>query len=208
MKNMKKKILIADDHYIVQAGTGFLIEQKLSYPNTVDFADSFTEVQEKISNEQYDLLILDIDMPDSIFKAMIKTIKNIQPNLKILIFSGYNEEIGIQYILEGADGYIKKTSNEPELINAITLIFTQGYYYPEAVMYKIMNHPQSINPIEKLSKREHEIFELLVKGNGNLEICTILNIKMSTISTYKKNIFDKLNVKTVIDLVRIYDNLH
>lgn len=206
---MKKKILIADDHYIIRIGISYMLEQKFSYPCIVDFADSFTEAREKVAVEHYDLLILDIDMPDTIHKAMIKQFKNIQNDLKILIFSAYNAEVGIQYINEGADGYIKKDSEEEEVLRAVSSIFEAGYYYPQVVTNMIVaRSTRKENSIEQLSEREFQVFKLLAEGNGNLEISNLLDIKMSTVSTYKKIIFEKLKVKTVVDLVRINDGLH
>lgn len=206
---MKKKILITDDHYVIRVGISFMLEQKFCYPCITDFADNFTETLEKLSREHYDLLILDIDMPDTIHKAMIQKLKSIQKDLKILIFSAYNAQVGIQYINEGADGYIKKDSGEEEILRAISLLFEVGYYYPETIMNMIIRCPEKKNdPTEMLSERELQIFKLLVEGNGNIEIANLLDIKMSTVSTHKKNILEKLNVKTVVDLVRINDELH
>ena len=205
---MKKNILIADDHYVVRTGTGLLLEAKLKYPCTADFAESYTDAKDKISKKQYDLVILDIDMPDSIFKAMIKELRDIQNDLKILIFSAYDEKITLQYIDDGAAGYINKNSNEHEILDAVSSILEKGYYYSQQIMNEILNRTKNINPIDKLSQRELEVFKLLVEGNGNVEISSILGIRMTTISTYKKKIFEKLKAKTIVDLIRINNDLH
>lgn len=207
---MKKKILITDDHYVVRMGTGFILESKLNYPCSVDFADCYTDARNKVSQEEYDLLILDIDMPDSIFQAMVKELKSVsvQKNLKIAIFSVHDADVVIRYIQEGADGYINKNSGESEILNAVNCILDTGYYYSQQIMNKILNLSKNNNPLEKLSEREFQVFKLLAEGNGNIEISNILNLQMSTISTYKKKIFEKLKVKTVVDLVRIYDEMN
>jgi DNA-binding NarL/FixJ family response regulator len=75
------------------------------------------------------------------------------------------------------------------------------------MMKKLVTHSTDVHSVERLSKREFQILKLLAEGNGNIEISNSLNLKMSTISTYKK-IFEKLKVKNVVDLVRIYDDLH
>ena len=207
---MKKKILIADDHQIVRLGVAFILEQKLSCPSVISFAESFAETKEKISMNHYDLLILDIDMPDTIYKAMIKILKDLQSDLKILIFSGYSEDIAIQYIDEGANGYVKKDSVDEEILGAISSLFEKGYYYSKNIMDMIISRSQknNINPIERLSEREFQVFKLFAEGNGNIEIANLLDIKMPTVSTYKKNIFEKLNIKTIVELIRINDSLH
>lgn len=203
-----KRILIADDHYIVRTGTALLLESKLQYPCEIDFAENYIETKEKISKKQYDLVILDIDMPDSIFKAMVKELKKKQAQLKIMIFSIYDESVGIQYIEEGAEGFLNKGASELEILRGITAIFEEGYYYPSKMVSKLLAHSKDTHTVEKLSKREFQIFKLLAEGNGNIEISNILDLRMSTISTYKKKIFEKLQVKNVVDLVRIYDDMH
>lgn len=203
-----KNILIADGHYVVRTGTALLLETKLKYPCKIDFAENYTETKEKVSKEIYDLLILDIDIPQSIFKAMIKELKKKQKLLKILIFSTYDEHIGIQYIEEGAAGYLYKGASEQEILEGVSSIFDEGYYYTLDMMKKLVNHSNEIKSVERLSKREFQIFKLLAEGQGNIEISNNLDLKMSTISTYKKKIFEKLQVKNVVDLVRIYDDLH
>ncbi|SEM11458.1 DNA-binding response regulator, NarL/FixJ family, contains REC and HTH domains [Chryseobacterium taichungense] len=203
-----KNILIADGHYVVRTGTALVLKSKLQYNCDIDFAETYSETKDMISEKIYDLLIIDIDIPGSIFKAMVKELKKKQKSLKILFFSTYDENVGIQYIEEGAAGYLSKGASESEIITAVTAMFEEGYYYTINMMKKLVTHSTDSHSVERLSKREFQIFKLLAQGNGNIEISNILNLKMSTISTYKKKIFEKLQVKNVVDLVRIYDDMH
>lgn len=203
-----KNILIADGHYVVRTGTALVLETKLQYSCKIDFAETYLETKEKVSKKLYDLLIIDIDIPESIFKAMVKELKKKQKQLKILIFSTYDENVGIQYIEEGAAGYLNKGASEAEILTGVTSIFEEGYYYTMNMMKKLVTHSSESHSVERLSRREFQIFKLLAEGNGNIEISNSLNLKMSTISTYKKKIFEKLQVKNVVDLVRIYDDMH
>ncbi|WP_294307118.1 response regulator transcription factor [uncultured Chryseobacterium sp.] len=203
-----KNILIADGHYVVRTGTALVLETKLQYPCDIDFAETYTETKDKVSRKAYDLLIIDIDIPQSIFKAMIKDLKKKQKHLKILIFSTYDENVGIQYIAEGAAGYLNKGASETEFLTAINSVFEEGYYYTTDIMKKLVTQSADSHSVERLSKRELQIFKLLAEGNGNIEISNSLNLKMSTISTYKKKIFEKLQVKNIVDLIRIYDDMH
>lgn len=188
-------------------GTAVLLETKLKFPCNIDFAENYSETKEKISANQYDLIILDTDIPGSIFKSMVKDLKKKQKNLKILIFSIYDENVGIQYIEEGVEGYLNKDASESEILKSIHALFDEGYYYPSKMMNKLLTSKEN-NTVEKLSKRELQIFKLLAEGHGNIEISNSLDLKTSTISTYKKKIFEKLQVKNVVDLVRIYDEMH
>ncbi|SDH69197.1 DNA-binding response regulator, NarL/FixJ family, contains REC and HTH domains [Chryseobacterium taeanense] len=203
-----KNILIADGHYVVRTGTALVLKSKLQYPCNIDFAETYSETKEMVSENTYDLLIIDIDIPGSIFKAMVKDLKKKQKHLKILFFSTYDENVGIQYIEEGATGYLSKGATEAEILTAVSSMFEEGYYYTMNMMKKLVTHSTNSHSVERLSKREFQIFKLLAQGNGNIEISNILNLKMSTISTYKKKIFEKLKVKNVVDLVRIYDDMH
>ncbi|WP_294251650.1 response regulator transcription factor [uncultured Chryseobacterium sp.] len=203
-----KNILIADGHYVVRTGTALVLKSKLQYPCTIDFAETYSETKIKITEKNYDLLILDIDIPEGIYKAMVKDLKKKQKHLKILLFALYDDNVGIQYIEEGAAGYLNKGASETEILESISGIFEEGYHYSVEMMKKLVSQSAESHSVERLSKREFQIFKLLAEGNGNIEISNTLNLKMSTISTYKKKIFEKLQAKNVVDLVRIYDDIH
>ncbi|MFP7654362.1 response regulator [Chryseobacterium proteolyticum] len=181
---MIKYILIADDHDVVLTGTSLILESRI--PDiSVDQAEDYPETLEKISQRKYDLIILDINMPESKNKKMISEIKEIDPDVKILIFSAYEEEIAVQYIKEGANGYLSKLSKVEEISEAVIRIFREGYYYPSGIVNQLLQD-SPLDSIKRLSEREYQIFILMVKGYGNLEISNEMNIQMSTISTYKK----------------------
>jgi DNA-binding NarL/FixJ family response regulator len=158
-------------------------------------------------SQYYHLLILDIDMPGTQYKKMISELKNIQKDLKILVFSGYDQDVAIQYIREGAEGYLNKQSSEEEIKNAVKTVIEKGYFYPAELIGLIIQNKRD-NPVEKLSSREYEIFKLLADGYGNLEISNKLSIQMSTVSTYKKRIFQKLEVSNIAELIKVYEMMH
>ncbi|SFN39956.1 two component transcriptional regulator, LuxR family [Chryseobacterium oleae] len=203
---MNERILIADDHYVVRAGTALVLES--AYPKlTIDFAENYEQVQKHLSERHYDLILLDIDMPGTQYKKMVTELKNIQESLKILIFSGHDKNVAIQYIREGAEGYLSKQSTEEEIREAVKSVIQKGYYYPGELIGLIIQNKKS-NPAEKLSTREYEIFTLLASGNGNLEIGNKLDIQMSTVSTYKKRIFQKLNISNIAELIKVHEMMH
>ncbi|MET3036815.1 response regulator transcription factor [Chryseobacterium sp. NRRL B-14859] len=203
---MNERILIADDHYVVRAGTALVLES--AYPKLkIDFAENYEQVKKILESQHYHLLILDIDMPGTRYKKMISELKNIQKDLKILVFSGYDKDVAIQYIREGAEGYLNKQSSEEEIKNAVKTVIEKGYFYPAELIGLIIQNKRD-NPVEKLSSREYEIFKLLADGYGNLEIANKLNIQMSTVSTYKKRIFQKLDVGNIAELIKVYEMMH
>lgn len=199
---MIRNILIADDHHVVLTGTSLILESRI--PNImIDQAEDYPEALDKISRQKYDLIILDINMPESKNKKMISEIKDLDPNIKILIFSAYEEEIAVQYIKEGANGYLSKLSKVDEISEAVNKIFSEGFYYPSSIVNQLLQ-ASPLDSIKKLSEREYEIFILMVKGYGNLEISNEMNIQMSTISTYKKRIHNKLKTRHLADLIKLY----
>lgn len=200
---MQKKLLIADDHYVVRMGASLLLHS--AYEDLeIDFTENYQNAKEKIFQCHYDLLMLDIDMPGSIYLEMIKDLKAIDPALKILMFSAYDEKTAVLYINEGADGYLNKQQSE-NVVEAVTSIFRQGYYYSQEIAHHLVNNSRESKPLENLSKRELEIFKLLAEGNGNLEISNKLDLKMSTVSTFKKRIYEKLHVKTLLEVIKLYE---
>lgn len=202
----KKKILITDDHLIVRAGLEMIIESRFDDLH-IDFAENYEQARKMIGHQKYELVILDINIPGGIFKLMIKDLRLLQENLKILVFSTSKDDIGVQYIMEGANCFICKTAPENVIIDAITSLLNNDHHYTPEIMSQINSHIHTINPIKKLSERELQVFHLLASGNGNIEISNILDLRMSTISTYKKKIFEKLKIKSIVELIRINDTL-
>ncbi|WP_312766197.1 response regulator transcription factor [Epilithonimonas sp.] len=205
---MKKRILIADDHYVVRMSTALILENH-SKDFIVEHAENYNEVTVKVSQDNYDLLILDIEMPGSLFEYMIKEMKDLNADMKILIFSGHRENVALQYILAGAEGYLNKNSDGTRIIESVTAIFEKGYYYPQELMHDFLVNRDSTKttalPFDILSEREVEIYKLLIKGDGVLEISNHLNLHMSTISTHKKRIFQKLKINTIADLIHLHN---
>ncbi|MEI3791268.1 MULTISPECIES: response regulator transcription factor [unclassified Chryseobacterium] len=204
---MEKRILIADDHFVVRAGTALILRS--AYPGlTIDSAENYGRVKEFLKTNHYNLLLLDIDMPGTKYTEMISELKNIQKDLKILIFSAYDQNIAIQYIRKGADGYLNKLGTEEDIKNAIKIILETGYFYPPELIPFIIKNLDGGNRIKELSSREYQVFELLAKGNGNLEISNHLGLRINTISTFKKRIFQKLKINNIAELIELYKNLH
>lgn len=204
---MNKKVLIADDHHVVRVGTAMFLKTEFK-DISIEYAANYNEVKQKVKSTIFDLIILDIDMPGTLYKAMIKDLKAIQKDMKILIFSTYKNGIALQYIQEGADGFLNKLSDESSLIKSVKSIFEEGYSYPMEVIHQRMKNSGEKAVTEILSEREFQVFEQLAKGNGNIEIASILGIQIPTVGTYKKRIYEKLKVNNVIDLLKIYNEIH
>ncbi|MBD0726363.1 hypothetical protein B6A10_14380 [Flavobacterium sp. L1I52] len=205
---MQKEILIVDDHLVVRTGVSIILEEKVKHIS-ISTTDNFSDTIKLLKQKEFDLIILDINIPGGRNTLMIEEIKNIQPEVKILIFSVYDEEThACPYIIAGANGYLNKLSDKKKLTNAVESILKTGNYLtPDIIkdLVKASTNKESINPLDKLSKREKEISELLVHGDGNIEIANKLNIQLTTVSTHKNKIFSKLNIRNIVELITLYN---
>ncbi len=202
--NNPKRILIADDHYVVILGTALILESNL--PDIqIEYAEDFNEVKEKLHNSTFDLILLDIDMPGSTSKFMIKEIKAIQKDLLIMIFTSYKYDHALQYIEEGANCFLNKLCSEQVLVQAVKSLFSEGSYFTPEIFSLLANKEKTRTEIDHLSQREFQVFKLLAEGNGNLEVANILEIEVPTASTYKKRIYKKLRIKNIVELLNIYN---
>lgn len=211
--NKTMKFLLGDDHSIVRQGIQFTIEDIFDDAEFIHAAD-LAEVLTFIKGEPIDIAVLDAQFPDGNSLSILAEIKNLQPNIKILVFTSFDEEnYSLKYINEGADGFLSKTSEEDEIRQGIREMVENGKYLP-AFTKKMLQlsdeHLSLLNPLNQLTERELEIALLYAKGLGNLEIANIIELKQNTVSTFKKRIFDKLKVSSMIeltDLMRIHHEI-
>ena len=199
-------ILLADDHSMIRQGMEFMIED-LNINHTIFHASNLEQVTTIIETDKIDLLVIDAHFPDGNSLAIIPQIKQGQPYIKILIFSGLEEEeYAIKFLNIGANGFLSKLSEEDEIGKALQSILDTGRYISnktQNLLLDSLNKPQELNKLEKLTQRELEIASMYAQGLGNLEIANSLDLKQNTVSTVKKRIFDKLEVSNLIELVEI-----
>lgn len=210
MKNEfnKFRFITADDHSMITKSLAFILKDMYSNADVFQI-HNIAGIIRKLNSAEIHLLLLDISFPDGDTLQIIPTLKKIRPDLKILIFSGHEEDIyAMRYINAGANGYLSKLSSEEEIKSAIGEVLNTGKYFSRNMQDKIMNNyifNKPSNLLEQLSNRELEIARLLTEGYGNTEICKELNLQKSTVSTYKTRIFEKLEINSVPDLIRLFD---
>ncbi|MCC9019695.1 MULTISPECIES: response regulator transcription factor [Flavobacterium] len=199
--------LVADDHSVVRQGVSLMIKELFSNA-LIHKAGNFKDTLTILKEQSIDLLILDVNFPDGNSISIITEIKSIQPEVKILIFSAYDENIyAMRYLNAGASGYLNKETSEEEMKNAISSMILSGKYITQNLKDRILDSyisKKPTNPLDVLSNREIEVAQLLIKGYGNLEIIEHLNIKKTTVSTYKNRIFEKLEIDNLADLIKVF----
>lgn len=170
--------------------------------------EDFKSMYRVISDEQQDLAIMDVNMPNGTVQEAIDFIKIKQPKLKILIFSSQDEELyALRYLKMGAGGYLSKQSPGAAIETALNSMLTTGRYASEAVkeamFFESVSGNTKTSPVEVLSDRELQIATKLAEGLPLKEISNQLNLHSSTISTYKNRLFEKLQIKSIPELVEI-----
>lgn len=201
-----KKILIADDHSIVRIGTALIIKEALHGRVIIEEAATFDQALTLLSKDTMDLILLDINLPGGNNLDMLNAVKIRNRNIRILIFSSYDEAIfAVRYIKAGAHGYLSKESNEAELKKALLMVLQGNIYLSETIkeqkMSDMLGNRSEVNTLAALSNREIEVVNLLVKGLSTTEIAQTLHIRLNTVSTYKSHIYTKLEVSNVVELI-------
>ena len=203
--------LIVDDHSVVRQGVSLIIKELFSNAS-IYMAGNFKDAFKLLKEIKFDLLVLDVNFPDGNSINVLTEIKLIQPDLKILIFSAYDENIyAMRYLNAGASGYLNKETTEDEMKGAINAMISSGKYITQNIKDKILDSyisKKPTNPLDLLSNREIEVAQLLIKGYGNLEILELLNLKKTTVSTYKNRIFEKLEIDNLADLIKFFQLYH
>lgn len=208
-----KTVLIADDHTIVRLGVLLIVKSMFLNAQVVE-AETLDQAITQLESRPFDLLILDINIPGGNNLQMIDAIRLRQPGIKILMFSGYEEQLfALNYIQAGADGYLVKYSSEEEIKTALRMVMNNEKYISAAVKDQLLARlhqprPVTENPLNSLSAREREVLNLLMKGSSIAKIADTLHLQVTTVSTYKTRIFEKMgadNIVALIEKVKLYN---
>ena len=191
------KILVADDHSVVRKGLIQIIKEMPEVAE-VDEAENGAQVFEKIGAEEYDLVVLDISMPDKSGLDVLQELKITNPDLHILILSTYPEDLyAIRALKAGASGYLNKNTAPEELSKAIRKVALGGKYISRTLAEKLafnIGDDADKLPHEKLSDREFQVLCLIASGKTLSQIADELFLSSKTISTYRSRILEKMNI--------------
>ena len=192
------KILIADDHAIVREGLKQIVAD---IPDMVVAGEAANSHQtlELVLKENWDLVLLDVAMPDRGGIDTLKIIKRERPALPVLILSIYPEEhYALRALKAGASGYLTKESAPDELIEAIRKVSQKGKYISASLAEKIATHigmDMDKQLHELLSDREYQVMLLIAAGKTVKEIADDLSLSVKTISTNRSRALEKMEMK-------------
>ena len=199
------KILIADDHEIVRRGLKQILLEGFAFADIEEAADCPTLV-EKATSSEWDIVVSDLAMPGGGGIEALKQIKRIAPALPVLILSIYPEEqYALRVLKSGAAGYLNKDAAPEELVTAVQRILSGRRYVTESMAEKILekiDDKKNVPSHELLSDREWDVFRHLATGRTVSEICELLTLKSTTVSTYRTRILVKMDLNTNADLIQ------
>lgn len=198
------KILIGDDHAIIRKGLRQILTEEF-VPCAIDEASTGREVIYKTNEKNYDILILDISMPERNGIDILQQLKIEQPALPILVLSIHQEEqYAVRVLKSGAAGYLNKASAPEELVAAIQKISGGGRYISPEVAEHLadrINDPE--RPLhENLSAREYQVMLLIASGKTLSEISNELVISVKTVSTYRSRLLEKMAMENNAKLTK------
>ena len=200
------RVIIADDHAVVRTGLQ-LIFTETNDIELVDEVSSGGDLIRKISENDYDVVILDIGMPGKDVFDTLTSIKALKPDLPIVIFTMNKEEhYAVRMYKNGVSAFINKESNPELLKDAIRTVARGEKYYSKSQMQLMSDYIEdggnSIRPHEKLSDREYQVLYLMASGYKKSEVAELLSVSKNTIDNHRKNILVKLKLKNNVELTR------
>lgn len=198
------KILIGDDHAIIRKGLRQILTEEF-VPCAIDEASSGREVIKKTGEKSYDILILDISMPERNGIDILQQLKVEQPSLPILVLSIHPEEqYAVRVLKSGAAGFLNKASAPEELVKAIQKISGGGRYISPAVAEHLADRISDPNrmPHENLSSREYQVMLLIASGKTLSKISDELALSVKTVSTYRSRLLEKMSMENNAKLTK------
>ena len=197
-----KRIIVADDHSFVRLGLIQILKDEFPSAEIKEVEDGETLVKE-VTLHDWDVVISDLDMPGRSGLEALEQIKLLKPDLPVIILSIYPEELyAVRVLKAGASGYLNKNSAPYELITAVQRVALGRKYITPEIAEKLLIDTKDKKPHDHLSNREFEIFKLLAAGKTVTQIAESLSLALTTVSTHRKRIMEKLNLSNNSELTR------
>lgn len=197
------KVLIVDDHPVVRLGLKQILAEEPDMEAAVE-AKSAAELMEHVRREEWDVVVLDITLPDRSGLEAFKDIKALRPKLPVLFLSMHPEDqYAVRALKAGAAGYLNKESAAEELVNAVRKVVGGGRYVSPSLAEKLAvavgtDYQRPLHEI--LSDREFEVMCMIASGKTLKDIADALSLSVKTISTYRARVLDKMNMASNAEL--------
>lgn len=203
----KIKVVIVDDHPVVRQGLSQLISQDDAFLVCAEAEDARTGF-EAVKTHRPDIAIIDISLKDISGIELIKWVKGLDFPVAMLVISMHDESVYAERALKaGAHGYLMKQESPDKIIEAINRVLRGDIYVSDPIAKRMIRHAVSgragtVSPVDALSDRELEVFQMIGKGLKPKQIAGKLNLSIKTIETYQSNIKEKLLLGSAGDLAQ------
>ena len=203
---LKSQTLLVDDHPLFRAGLALAIDREPDLQVAAEVGTPADAV-DVLKRQQVDIAVVDVLMPKTNGISLATELLEVQRDLKVLALSVLDEPVMIAAMLRaGASGYALKTQPPSEIIEAIREVLSGTVYLPPRVSREVVLSLVQGNgerPLERLTRREREIFDLLIHGNTNEQIGSRLFISRRTVETHRQRIMRKLATHSIVDMIRL-----
>jgi DNA-binding NarL/FixJ family response regulator len=197
-------ILVVDDHALIRKGLKMLLEETPNFRITGE-AESGLQAVTMLRQQRFDLVLLDMSLPDKHGMDVLKQLKLEQPDVKIIVLSMYPEDqYGVRALKAGAVGYINKQSAPENLVGAIEQVMSGKKYISSALAEQLLNNlmgdsQESLH--QSLSNREYQTLCLMASGKSLTEISEIMMLSPKTVSVYRARMLEKMSFKNNAEAV-------
>ena len=197
------RVLVADDHAMIRAGLRQWLEQDRSI-DAIAEASTGAETLQQLRDGRWDLVILDINMPDRSGIDILRHIRSGYPDTRVLVISGFSEkQYAINVLRAGAAGYLAKDQAPEEFMRAVHTVLAGRRFVSAALsemLVSALDEPTEQPLHASLSQREFQILCKLAVGRSVSEIAQELFISVKTVSTYRARVLEKMKLTTNADL--------
>jgi DNA-binding NarL/FixJ family response regulator len=201
-----KRFLIVDDHTIIREGVGRILQGLLGQTITLDEASCGQQALDMAASRKYDLVLLDISLPDQNGLNVLKTLRQNCPAQPVIVFSTHpDEHYAVRSLRAGAAGYVNKGSDASVLKEAIEKVLIGKRYVSSnqsELLADALTETAENQPVhQKLSDREYQMVCMMTAGKTLSEIAKELTISVKTVSTYRARVLEKLHLRTTADII-------
>jgi two-component system invasion response regulator UvrY len=200
---MSLRILIAEDHAVVRQGVRQLLLDR-GVARDVTEAQTGAEVLAAVGQHSYDVVLLDISLPDMNGVEVLKRLKRKAPRVAVLMFSMYREDqYAVRALKAGAAGYLSKTVDAAQMIGAIQQVAAGRKYVSPAMAEALADYVSFDGeqlPHEKLSDREYQTLCMLASGKRLTDIAATLSLSVKTVSVYRTRLLEKMKLRNNAEL--------
>lgn len=207
-KTKMTRIVVVDDHPLMRKGLVMSLESESDFVVCAQASNAEDGIG-VIESEDPDLVIVDISLPGMSGLELIKQLHAIRPEMKTLVVSRHDESLYAERAIRaGAKGYVMKLEAADVMVSAVRKVMNNGIYVSETINERLLmgmasgHEMLSQSPLDVLSDRELEVFELTGKGFGTRDIAERLHLSVKTVESYRARIKTKLNLSNAAELMQ------